>query len=60
MVVRYLAFDIENSTGGCYDWTAKLGKETVTGPLDEVKQKTMAYACKLATRATRPRKKVNS
>lgn len=56
MVVRYLTFDIKNSTGGCYDWTATLGKDSVSGPLNEVKKKVMVYACKLAQRPTRKRK----
>ncbi|EKS6506996.1 hypothetical protein RVO90_17305 [Enterobacter chengduensis] len=56
MVVRYLKFNIKNSTGGCYDWTATLGKDHVSGALNEVKQKVMAYACKLSQRPTRKRK----
>lgn len=56
MVVRYLKFDIKNSTGGCYDWTATLGKDHVSGALNEVKQKVMAYACKLSQLPTRKRK----
>ncbi|EPZ8727681.1 TPA: hypothetical protein ACNHAC_003720 [Enterobacter kobei] len=56
MVVRYLKFDIKNSTGGCYDWTATLGKDHVSGALNEVKQKVMAYTCKLSQRPTRKRK----
>ncbi|HCN6296221.1 TPA: hypothetical protein ACNTDP_004355 [Escherichia coli] len=46
MTVRYLNFQIQNITGGCYDWFVTLGKEVITGKLDEVKAKAMAYACK--------------
>ncbi|HDP0186333.1 MAG: hypothetical protein HUK20_11890 [Fibrobacter sp.] len=46
MTVRYLNFQIKNITGGCYDWFVTLGKEVITGKLDEVKAKAMAYACK--------------
>ena len=46
MTVRYLNFQIKNITGGCYDWFVTLGKEVITGNLDEVKAKAMAYACK--------------
>ncbi|ECA2415687.1 hypothetical protein ACSHE7_004133 [Escherichia coli] len=48
MTVRYLNFQIQNITGGCYDWFVTLGKEVITGKLDEVKAKAMAYACKQA------------
>ncbi|MBF7681440.1 hypothetical protein IEG02_25795 [Escherichia coli] len=50
MTVRYLNFQIKNITGGCYDWFVTLGKEVITGKLDEVKvkAKAMAYACKQA------------
>ena len=44
MTVRYLNFQIQNITGGCYDWFVTLGKEVITGKLD----KAMAYACKQA------------
>lgn len=37
MTVRYLNFQIKNITGGCYDWFVTLGKEVITGKLDEVK-----------------------
>lgn len=50
MTVRYLNFQIQNITGGCYDWFVTLGKEVITGKLDEVKAKAMAYACKQARR----------
>ncbi|MCH4680979.1 hypothetical protein ML319_11705 [Escherichia coli] len=46
MTVRYLNFQIQNVTGGCYDWFVTLGKEVISGKLDEVKAKAMAYACK--------------
>ncbi|ECC8999855.1 hypothetical protein DPC02_19960 [Salmonella enterica subsp. enterica] len=48
MTVRYLNFQIQNITGGCYDWFVTLGKEVITGKLDEVKAKAIAYACKQA------------
>ncbi|WP_285834088.1 hypothetical protein [Escherichia coli] len=31
MTVRYLNFQIQNITGGCYDWFVTLGKEVITG-----------------------------
>ncbi|WP_202381885.1 hypothetical protein [Escherichia coli] len=53
MTVRYLNFQIQNITGGCYDWFVTLGKEVITGQLDEVKAKAMAYACKQAQKKKR-------
>ncbi len=56
MTVRYLNFQIQNITGGCYDWFVTLGKEVITGKLDEVKAKAMAYACKQAQKKKSIRK----
>lgn len=53
MTVRYLNFQIQNVTGGCYDWFVTLGKEVISGKLDEVKAKEMAYACKQAQKKNR-------
>lgn len=46
MIVKYLNTTIENKTGSCYEWIARLGKNTVTGSLAEVKRQVMAFACK--------------
>jgi hypothetical protein len=56
VVVKYLDFQIKNLTGGCYDWSVMLGGETITGALDKVKAKAMAYACQ-ETQRRRKRKK---
>ena len=53
MTVRYLNYQIQNITGGCYDWFVTLGKEVITGKLDDVKAKALAYACKQSMKMKR-------
>ncbi|EIT0982505.1 hypothetical protein PVS14_002520 [Escherichia coli] len=50
MTVRYLNFQIQNITGGCYDWFVTLGKEVITGKLDEVKAKALTSSPTFALR----------